>query len=641
MEKIKLEVAKIVGTPSPTSWSQAHTFFPEDSEKLEKRGKLLAVISLQAVESGMETVALGREILARLHEEYYGDLEGGILQKLKSSLEKIKSEWPKTEVVAGIVFSPNGINVFYLGILGKGKALFKRGNLLQNILVGTQEDQVETGSGLIEKNDVLLLGSSSFFEAVSEGVLKASLSLGNPQEMVESIAPIVLSRADLAQAAAVICSFLPEELPEEIPPFVPEEPPKTEVEAAFPPKSFKKFFSSLFSKLKPKLNFPKFPKRSFYIRRERVEKGRNKTIISVAIILIFLFLGSLVLGAGRKRRVEKENKIKILFSQAEEKLNQARETIQLDSDSARANLEEALQFLKEAKRLNPKKAEDIDFLQTEAEKLLAKTKKDFDLGELAAFFDLELLKEQAKATAIALKGKDLVILDSGNKSLYWLDLEKKSSVIFSDEKLAKSQRICLDGQAVYILGEEGIFQTNTKEKKISLTIPKDQMWGRIVWLSSFAGNLYFLDADKKMIWQYPQIETGFGALRNWLSSGTKIEAEPYSMMIDASIWTLDKEGKISKYTRGLKDKFEFKGYQKDLSGIKAFYLSEEEQNIYLLDPQAKKVVIFGKDGQFKVEYHWSGRPENPQLIEVWEAQKKAYLIKDNLIFSFGINESLQ
>jgi len=97
-----------------------------------------------------------------------------------------------------------------------------------------------------------------------------------------------------------------------------------------------------------------------------------------------------------------------------------------------------------------------------------------------------------------------------------------------------------------------------------------------------------------------------------------------------------------KFVRGFQEKFEIKGYsQKDLLEVKAFYLDEESQNLYLLDPEAKKVIVLAKTGQFKASYSWSGRPDKPDFINVWEAGKKAFLVKDNLIFSFGINESLQ
>ena len=631
MEKIKLELAKIVGTPSPSSWSQIHTFFPDDPKKLALRGKLMAVVSLQSVEAGIETVSLGREILGRLHEEYFGNLEGGVLERLKDSLEKLKEEWPQTEVVAGVVLSTEQANALYLGILGKGKAVIKRGGSLIELLAGAEVGQVEVGSGLVKAGDVLLLGSSSFFEIVGEGVLNASLSLGNPQEMVESLAPIVLSRTDLSQAAAIICSLVEDKFAEEITSFISRESQEV-TQAVFVRKS-------LWRKIRDSL--PKI-KRSFYIRQERRQTRGNKVAISVAAVLIFLFLGSVVLGINKKRNTEKEARLKMLFSQAESKYNEAKEAIDLDADLTRSYLEEADKLLEEAKKIRSKRSDEIVFLKTEVEKLIAKTKKDFSLGEISLFFDLNLIKPQVRVSDISRFGNQLAVLDVVNSSLYLLDLKEKSSNIFTDERLREGQKICFYNQWIYVLTKEGILQVNIKDKKASLVIPVDQSWGKILSLNVFTGHLYFLDSQKKTIWQYPWTESGFGSIRSWLAAGAKIEAEPLAMAIDGSIWILGNEGKFLKFVRGFQEKFEIKGYsQKDLLEVKAFYLDEESQNLYLLDPEAKKVIVLAKTGQFKASYSWSGRPDKPDFINVWEAGKKAFLVKDNLIFSFGINESLQ
>lgn len=100
------QIAKVVGTPTNGFWSQVHTFSPEDPVKKEKRGDLLAVLVLSGVPEGIEAVAAGREVLARLHEEYYGHLEGSPFERLKESLAKISQESPEAEIVAAVVFGP-------------------------------------------------------------------------------------------------------------------------------------------------------------------------------------------------------------------------------------------------------------------------------------------------------------------------------------------------------------------------------------------------------------------------------------------------------------------------------------------------------------------------------------------------------
>jgi len=650
MEKIKIELAKIMGTPCANLWSQVHTFIPEDPQKLSQRGKLLAVIGLKSQGSEVEIIAQGREILARFHEEYFGNLEGGILERLKTSLEKIRSEWPQTAITAGVIFSQKDLNVIYLGILGEGKAVIKRGNLLTNLLEGTTGGEIETGSGLVEAGDVILLGSNVFFEIVSEGVLRASLNLGNPQEMIESLAPIVLARSDLGQAAAVVCLLEKEESLEEIPTFVPEGLPEKETVTS-QKSNLKDLFltklrtvKTIFTKVprpKIRLRLPKFREKPFYVRREKLNKKNNKVVFSIILILAFLLLGSIFLGMFKKKNQEKEAKLKEFFSQAEGKFNEAKQIIYQDEVTASRLLAESEDLLKQARKLKPKETEDISFLENEIAKLLLKTKKEFSLKDIPIFFDLSLLAPKTKAFDLACFGKQLAILDKEKGSVYLVDLEKKSSEVLIDEKLRKAQKIKLADNWIYVLTEEGIIRSDITERKFSIVTSLSESWGKIVDLGSFGGNLYLLDQDKKTIWQIPKTEAGFGQSRIWLAPETVIKNQPESMAIDGSIWMLEKEGKILKFSRGKEEKFELKGYQGDLEKIKAFYLSFEEKYLYLLNPEEKKVIIFGKDGQFKVQYQWTGGPDQPEFFFVLESLKKVFLVKENLIYTLSIEEILE
>lgn len=639
MNQIKLELAKIVGTPSPTSWSQVHTFFPDDQEKLSKRGKLLAVICLKSAEMGIETIALGREILNRLNEEYYGDLEGKILPRLRAALEKIKIEWPETEVAVGVIFPAAGKQILYAGILGNGKIFLKRGDLLTELLVGISEAGIETGSGVVQTGDVILLGSSSFFEIVSEGVLKASLGLENPQEMVESLAPIVLSRSDLIQAAAAICHLAEEEESEIIAFSQEESEKKPDTSTNLGKKNFFKTFISKLSDLRKKISF--LDRRSLYVKREKIGGQKSNSAVWIAAILIILFLSSLFLGTAKKKNLEKENKIKALFSQAEEKYNNAKGLIDLGPEESVVLLEESLNLLAEAKKIRPPDGgQEIVFLRQEIEKLLNKSRNNFDLGELSVFFDLGLIKDQANGTEISRFQNQLVILDQMKASLYFLNLEQKSSSSFSDERLAKGEKIVFDGKIVYILTEEGILSFDFEGKKMATIIPKDPNWGSITALGLFVGNLYLLDNGKKTIWQYPKSGTGFGQMKNWLLLDTALKNEDLnSFAIDGAIWVLGEQGKIFKLVRGNEEKFSVIGLKKDIGKADIIFTDEESSYIYLLNKSENKLMLISKEGKFKQQYNWK-TPNNPNLLTVWEKEKKVFVILNNSIFSFNLDENL-
>src|SRR5688572_14364787 len=108
---------KVTATPGPSGWAQVHDFVPDDIEKQKVRGHLFAVVATKKVVEGVETVAAGRELLSRLHEEYFGNLEEKPFNALKNATEKViqefKNTWGDVEIAAcavvnDVVYSASG-----------------------------------------------------------------------------------------------------------------------------------------------------------------------------------------------------------------------------------------------------------------------------------------------------------------------------------------------------------------------------------------------------------------------------------------------------------------------------------------------------------------------------------------------------
>src|SRR3972149_5387158 len=95
---------KLPGNPGTAGWAQVHEFAPEDPEKLESRGRLFAVVATGRHEEGVDAVSAGRELLARLHEEYFGGEQGPAFAGLQNAVKKFSDEfgqsWGEVEIAA-------------------------------------------------------------------------------------------------------------------------------------------------------------------------------------------------------------------------------------------------------------------------------------------------------------------------------------------------------------------------------------------------------------------------------------------------------------------------------------------------------------------------------------------------------------
>lgn len=294
-ESFLIETAKIVGASSSDCWSQVHTFFPEDAEKKEKRGGLLAVLVIKEVSEGVEAVAVGREILGRLHEEYYGSLEGSAFEGLGKAVEKVCRENRNLEITAVSVLG----DVLYLAVCGQGRVILIREKKTGLVLSGEEGALVKTASGYIRDNDFFLIGSKAFFETVAEGVLRAVLESGSPNEAVEILAPIILGREDLPDAAAVLSQFKKEEGPA-IEPMAETETSfsATVKETVVPTEVKTSFLKNFFSKIK----LP--PAKKFFVRRPPGNR-RKKLYLVAVFVLATALIASLIYGLKSNSQNEK------------------------------------------------------------------------------------------------------------------------------------------------------------------------------------------------------------------------------------------------------------------------------------------------------------------------------------------------
>ena len=618
-----IETSKIVGTPTDGFWSQVHTFFPQDREKKESRGDLLAVLVVSGVEEGIGAVAFGREILGRLHEEYYGDLTGSAFEKLGEAVNKVGQENEGLEIVAAALSG----RILYVATYGLGKVVLKRGDKLGIVLQGNPSPpaggsgQMQKGSGILEAGDWVLLGSGHFFQAVGIGVMKAALESNSPEEAVESLAPIVLGRNNMADAAVILAL-----VKKEPPSLVGSVPQFEERESEVEVKSKRDNF---LEKILDKIKLPQ--RKSFFVRRADLEK-RKKTLFIIALTLLALL--AIALGFGLKQRAaeKKQNKVKNLIGLAEEKFNQGKKAYSVDPGEGKTFIAEAKQLIEEGLVLK-KNSQELVLLKEQIEKFSSDLGVETAIAEVPVFMDLSLITDGASGVSLSLLDKDLSILDTDKKKIYLLNTEKKSHVVLEFSENSGKFMTAFAGK-ILVFGEKGINEVDTKNKGVSLEISKDEEWKEIVGFSSFNGNLYLLDKGASDIWRYLASGEGYGTRKSWFSGTPPDLSGSVSMAIDSSVWILEKD-KISKFTLSKPEDFSLTKMPEGFVDPVKIYTSVDDQNLYVLDKGRGKIYVIAKNGEFKASYVWEGIKEASDLVAI-ESINKIFLLSGTKIYEIGI-----
>ena len=276
-----IESAKLTGTPGASGWSQIHDFLPEDPQKLSIRGHLFAVVATDRLEGSnvsLDSISAGRELVSRLHEEYFGDLTSKPFNALKNSVDKVANEfrqvWGDVEIVASVLVG----NVVYSAATGGGRVLICRNGSVGTVLTSSQE--TVSASGYPQNGDVMLMATKSFFENIPQGVIHAALGSKNPEAVVESIAPSIRGSESLGNLGTVVVEFGSKKIFS----LAAKEEENVKTNQALPSLDIKDRFLEYANKFAER-----FPKKNLYVNtpfEEEAVSQSKKTTLLVAVVLL-------------------------------------------------------------------------------------------------------------------------------------------------------------------------------------------------------------------------------------------------------------------------------------------------------------------------------------------------------------------
>lgn len=622
MNKFRVKSSKLTANPGEGGWAQVHEFKPEDKEKLALRGHLFAVVATSKQEEGVDSVVIGREVLARLHEEYFGKTKLKAFNALKNAIEKVINEFTESlgqvEIAAAVLLQ----DVVYSAAGGGSQAAIFREGMLAKILV-SKKGEVVSASGYPQEDDIFLLGTASLFESLGEGIIKAALTNGAPQEIVESLAPAVHSKKEGGNLGLVVIKF-------EKPEVFEVSRPEKESEGKPPVKDLKISPPPLLQKVMNKVSAIKirFPKKRIYVRRGEVEVEvvqKRKVAVSIGAILVILLIVSIGFGIRQKKIGETRSRYEGRLTEAQHEFEEAIRLFSLNPERARElfihsrNLSEELLGEGVSDR-------DLDELKKNLEQ-----NRGYILGEYKIepelFIDISLLSEGLIGDDLAASAGQLFVLDKNGKRIVQVSIDtKKTEVVAGPEQIDEVDDIAAYAERVFILNSSGVFEVGEEKKKAV-----DADWEGEVLSYTYAGNLYILEKGNSEIWRYPGTGETFSSRQRWLAPGVEPDlGNIFSWTIDGSIWFLSETGGIFKYTRGNQDSLTIASVVPNLSSPSAIYTNEELEFVYILEKENQRVVVIDKKGNYQAQYLNEVIGEAKNLVVSEEEGKIIFLTETKL-----------
>lgn len=384
--------------------------------------------------------------------------------------------------------------------------------------------------------------------------------------------------------------------------------------------------------------------KSFRVWRETKKEGfmqlptLSKALLGLTVILAVIFVVSISIYKIKENIEAKQQVYQNQIQAITDKKNAAEASLVYgDETRALGLLQEAKEAITQIPADSKKQKAEVEKLDEEVGVSLRRIQKLYTITP-ELLLDITTLNTDAKTEKLATLGDSLFAYGQDDNHFYHYDTGAKtteakdygSNLYLRAASTPKEQDII-----IFVAGDNGAAiynkETNLLTQK-EIFYPVDNV--KLSDLFVYNRKLYTLDQADGQIFKHSQTQTGFDKGTAWLKEEGIDLKDAVSLAIDGDMFVLKQNGEILKLVAGKKDEFAITGLEPKLDKPAIIWTYNNLNNIYILEPTNKRVVILDKTGKLVSQYtatEW----QNPTGMAVDEVKKIIYVLDSNKIYKFN------
>ncbi|MBU0974864.1 hypothetical protein KKD03_04145 [Patescibacteria group bacterium] len=650
---IRLKVTPVVGLPQFTGWSQVAESISSVSTRL---------ISVFAI-SGKHAGNVGRDVSDKISDFYYYDIEQ-LHEFVQDLVEFVKENDCELFISCALISGKNSVFVT------KGGSVFlKRKEKIGKILFS--QDQIKIVKGSYTNDDVFVLTTFQATQFLNE--IEQKFSQGFDVDIIiTSVVPGLHAQTDSSLSAIVfINQFLEGEDDDEKHTKNQEVKNEPSLEASIEvdetddldnqvgdfkistdlPKNLVNYLSKLklvvsrseiFSKVGIFIKF--FFKRSISIFKQikikeffsNIKSIKRKKLVSMVIAVLFVIGVIFSFVISNKNEAEKINSLMIPI---QERIDLAQQQLITDPISAREIVQEAISSLEKLHKENSESSaiKLIDEKINQTSDFYNEISGKKEMSELDVFYDLRLVKSDYIANDVDVNNDKLVLLDSEKKQIIVLDISTKKVEVKDFSSYENASDLAVNENEVFVLSD-GLKSFELADNSEIKTVRELGDSNRnAIFINAYDRFVYVINPEKREIYRYSKGDDGYSDPIGWMQSATGLKYDKItSFSIDGDIWFSTIDGQIKKFASGREEGFITRGLNEEFSSSIKIFTNINQENIYVLEVDKNRIVIFSKDGEFKREIK-SVSLSTVKEIAASEELNKIFAVSGSIVFEIPIS----
>jgi hypothetical protein len=324
----------------------------------------------------------------------------------------------------------------------------------------------------------------------------------------------------------------------------------------------------------------------------------------IALVLIMIIFVPDLVREGRTQTVGE------LLTSAQTNLNAAAN--EPDPAQRRFYLEETRRLAAEALRLEQTNAPATD-LHGQATAALQTMDAIFDVSPLTPITTLgRQITGDVEVTALTVDAGVAYMLDSAGGRVIGVPVNGATAptVIFREGETyggtpAKKpthmtwQGDDLTGRLLILDADRKLFELRPGTVPAPLPLRRTSAWTSVDGLAAYDGNLYILDSAGSQVHRYLPAAQGFDSEPSTILSRHSDLASSVSFAVNGDIFVIYKNGRVGRFSGGEAAPFNLGGIDRPIGAAIDIAVVAPADEVYIADSGNKRVVIAGKDGNFR------------------------------------------
>lgn len=363
-------------------------------------------------------------------------------------------------------------------------------------------------------------------------------------------------------------------------------------------------------------------------------KKKRQYLLALSALLLIVFVLTLLFVSHGQKKQETLAAYQMRVQHIENLQEQAAGSlIYKDEEQALVFLEQARQELLQLPQETKQQQEQAKKLSEHLQNLLYELQHVVAIPNPVAIASLQNISPDLTAFSMGFDRTDLYV-SAKNQQMYRLNETLQEFFALSLQTIPVAKKISFEDQNFFLLTLQGISSISLKEEKITEIIPSPVLEKQWLDLFAYGSRLYVLEKqnEETHILRYEQQGSTSQQPQSWIRSNSTDISDAVGLAVDGTIFLLKEQGTIVRFRNGNEIPWSQKRVDPPITKAEKIWTDNESAFLYVLEPQAKRLLIFEKEtGTFIVQYHSDLFAQATDFV-VREKQKQIFFLAESNIY---------